>query len=592
MMKHKYAFAALAALSFAASGYAATLTVTSLADDGSAGTLRALCASAAGGDEIVFADSLAGGTIALTTASGPITFAKSLSIVGPADAPITIDGLGGADGALAYNGGTRTTNLIYATDPDATLTLKNLVFTGSKCNQASTTPEVGPAVSVLGKAIIDNCRWFNNGMAQTGGYTEDTGDGGGCLRVAKDLSLFNSAFVSNGVSGCNYSLGGLVSIWGENVTISNCWFHGSFGWGGSMSGGNVRAGATMNIGSGVANFTMSDCLIEKATSGSGGGGVAINKNCSNGTFRFRNCAFRDLWGSTQNWSYGKGGAVVYPGSNANAFVFEVCEFSNVRINAWGGAVRVASSSARVVFANCTFFHCVGNTFGGVTDTRCTTYYVNCTAGGNVNAGSEANGSGTFFVIDRGHYLLNCVCAWNYNKNGTLLDDTSRYGSTLGVYNSYNHSAGAAANTTDNAMDYDSYTAFFAEPNETVSSWTVWTSKFEPDTAISSPVLTIDEKAEAKDPAARRVVGIKSRKDGGVLDGAGWPVKHSADWSSIAYTKDNGVTWTALVGQVADATITLAADSRGVAYAMRNGLPVPPIGSAAVPQVAGFMVVIR
>ena len=31
-----------------------TLTVTSLADDGSAGTLRALCASAAGGDEIVF----------------------------------------------------------------------------------------------------------------------------------------------------------------------------------------------------------------------------------------------------------------------------------------------------------------------------------------------------------------------------------------------------------------------------------------------------------------------------------------------------------------------------------------------------------
>ena len=63
--------------------HAATHTVTSLADDGSAGTLRALCASAADGDEIVFGASLAGGTIEITTASGPIEIGTTLSIAGP-----------------------------------------------------------------------------------------------------------------------------------------------------------------------------------------------------------------------------------------------------------------------------------------------------------------------------------------------------------------------------------------------------------------------------------------------------------------------------------------------------------------------------
>ena len=201
-----------------------TLTVTSLADDGSAGTLRALCASAAGGDEIVFDDSLAGGMIAI---------AKTLSRVGPADAPITIDGQGGAGGAKAYDGSSRTTNLIYATDPDATLTLKNLVFTGSKANQASATPDVGPAVSILGSAVIDNCCWTNNGMAQTGSYNDTTSDGGTCLRVVGNLSLSNSRFVNNGTSGCNYSAGGTLCARGGTVAISNCVFSGAYGWGGT-----------------------------------------------------------------------------------------------------------------------------------------------------------------------------------------------------------------------------------------------------------------------------------------------------------------------------------------------------------------------
>ena len=159
MRKHKYAFAALAALSLAASGYAATLTVTSLADDGSAGTLRAQIAAASDGDTITFDASLAGATITLATANGPLEYAGSLTIEGPASSPVTIDGGGAAADAsgLSYKGSSRTTYLIHATGTAATTTLRNLVFTGSKANQSKDTPDVGPAVSILGNAVIDSC---------------------------------------------------------------------------------------------------------------------------------------------------------------------------------------------------------------------------------------------------------------------------------------------------------------------------------------------------------------------------------------------------------------------------------------------------
>ena len=558
--------------------HAATLAVTSLADDGSAGTLRAQVAAAAAGDTIEFDASLAGGTIALATASGAIEIDKSLSIVGPEEGPVTLDGLGGAGGARAYSGGSRTIGLLHASDPDATLTLKNLVFTGAKAAYDASAPDIGPAVSVVGSAVIDNCLWTNNAVAMSGAFNDTTADGGGCLRVAGNLSLTNSRFIDNGANGCNYSIGGLVSVRSGAVGITNCVFSGSYGWDGSTQGGNVRGGGTIGVGNDVTSFSMENCLVEKATAGASTAGILVNRG-SSGTFRFRNCAFRDLW-SIQNWRHG--GAVLYDGNNPVTFLFENVEFSRVRINGWGGAVRITGGNSRVVFANCTFSGNYGVEWGCCTDTRCLTSYVNCTAVGNVNGSSQANG-GTFFCIDRAHHLLNTACVWNHSNKGATRNDTSRYGSTLNVYNSYNHSAGNGADATDNAMDYDADTAFFAEPFETISSLPAWTGSETLSAAISVPVLSVDAKAEAKDPAMRRVVEIASKKDGGVLDQAGWPVKHSEDWSSIAYTKDGGATWTALVGNVADATILVTADSRGVVYPMSSstGLPKCPIGSAAV-----------
>lgn len=582
--------------------HAAKLTVSSLEDDGSAGTLRALCAAAASGDEIVFADSLAGGTIALTTASGPIEITTTLSIVGPEDAPVTIDGRGGAGGVRAYAGGSRTTYLLHATDADSTLTLRNLVFTGSKANAGkdsagNAAADVGPAVSVLGSAVVENCVWTNNAMNQTVGYATETGDGGTCLRVVGDLSLSNCTFVDNGINSSVCSIGGAVAALGENVTVSDCIFDGFYGWDRNKPGNSIRGGGAIGILGGdsaaTKNIRVERCFFRDLWANAGAAALFVRKDVTDGSFVVRDCVFREMRGYSANQYSGGGGVVSYEGGGSPRFVFENTEFSNVASSAWGGAVRVSSGSANVVFANCTFVNCTGNEWGSATDTRCATCFVNCTAAGNVNRSTQTRGS-VFFSISKAHHLLNSVCAWNYRDNGSVWEDTVRYDSTLGVYNSYNHVTGNAPNATDNAMDYDGNTAMFVEPLATLSSFDTAGQTWTFANDIVSPALSIDEKAEKSDPFLRRVVEILPKTDGGVLDRAGWPVKHSADWSSIAYTKDDGATWTALVGSADDATILLLADSRGEPYPRRasDGLPKCPIGSATVVAETQLLILVR
>ncbi len=570
MRKHKYAFAALAALATTFAS-AATWTVTSTGDDASdPATLRGAIAAAADGDTIVFGASLAGATIALDKTLGPLEYVGSLTIEGPASAPVTIDGGGAAadSSGLSYVGSSRTTYLIHATGTAATTTLRNLVFTGSKMTQSGATPDVGPAVSILGSAVIDSCCWTNNGTARSGGFSQN--DGGGCLRVVGDLTLSNSTFTKNGASGAgnNLVIGGTVCAKGSNVLVTNCVFSETYGWDGNHGSGNDLG--TLAFSSTVVNGTVVDTLFEKNAAAHGPAGIYISGGGASSHYTVRHCAFRENWGHANGVRHG---GTMGMGNQGN-LVVEDTEFDLGRANNWGPALRVDNGSSKVVLANCTFVNNDGNEWGGgAVDTRCDTWYVNCTAAGNVNRNGDARGS-TFFVWTTVN-VLNSAVVWNYYQNGAAINDISLYQGTCNAYNSYFRSAGNAPQTKVSVNNYDENTKFFADPMQLVSSFSIFGETLTHDASISTPVLRDD----ANNPNAARVVAIDKT---GVLFRTGWPVKHDANWENIAYSQDGGSTWTALRGSADAATIPLAADARGEAYPVVDGVPVPPIGSATVP----------
>jgi hypothetical protein len=98
-----------------------TLTVTSAADDGSAGTLRSIFGSAQNGDTIHFAKTLEGQTIALT--QGQLVIDQSL----------TIDGLGMDKLAIGGNRASR----IFDIGSGATVTISDLTITGGRATDGA-----------------------------------------------------------------------------------------------------------------------------------------------------------------------------------------------------------------------------------------------------------------------------------------------------------------------------------------------------------------------------------------------------------------------------------------------------------------------
>ena len=104
----------LAVMAFAGHAKAATLTVTSLADDGGAGTLRALINGAMDGDVIM----VPAGTITLTTA-GATAAGDADEALGDADLDITVNLtiIGAGSGQTIIDGdGTTTLDNVFTVD--------------------------------------------------------------------------------------------------------------------------------------------------------------------------------------------------------------------------------------------------------------------------------------------------------------------------------------------------------------------------------------------------------------------------------------------------------------------------------------------
>jgi hypothetical protein len=241
-----------------------TLTVTNIKDSG-AGSLRAEIAAARKGDTIVFASSLDGQTITLT--SGQLLINNNLTITGPGASQLTISGHNASRVFEVAKGTSQVTV--------SGLTISNGLATN------------GAGIENYGVLTVSNSTLSGN-SASVGGagiYNHSVGT----LTVSNSTLTRNTA--SNSGGGINND--GTVTI--TNSTLSN----NSTGYGGA--GGGIINGGTMT----VSSSTLSS---NSATLGGSGGGIE-----NSGTLTVNNCT---LSGNSagQGGGIDSGGALTVNGS--------------------------------------------------------------------------------------------------------------------------------------------------------------------------------------------------------------------------------------------------------------------------------------
>ena len=220
----------LLSLGVALPSFAATDTVTSLADDGSAGTLRSVIAAAASGDTINFSVT---GTISLTL--GQLELSQNLSISGPGATYLAISGdnlnhaeydvfqvdvgvtasisgvtiesgngyAGGIlnDGTLTLSSSTLSGNSGFVAGGifnDGTLTLSSSTLSGNSA--AGNSPAGGGGICNVGTLTVINSTFSGNSAGYGGGIFNVGGDG-----VALTLK---STLLAGQLSGRNCYLNG------------------------------------------------------------------------------------------------------------------------------------------------------------------------------------------------------------------------------------------------------------------------------------------------------------------------------------------------------------------------------------------------
>jgi len=237
---------------------AATGTVMNTDDSGS-GSLRAVIASAGGGDTIVFDPGLSGQTISLT--SGAIPIDKSLTIDGPGASQLTVDA-GHASRIF-------------------TVTAGNLSISGLALADGA-APDNGGAIEQLGAGslTVAECTFTGNTAGGPGGSADESNLGhGGAIYVSPSsgpTSVSGSTFSTNaaggpGGTGFQSGLGSGGAIWdaGQSLTVSGSAFTGNTagGNGGTGNGGAIRVSSVSARSTSITNSTLTGNTA-------GGGGAA------------------------------------------------------------------------------------------------------------------------------------------------------------------------------------------------------------------------------------------------------------------------------------------------------------------------------
>jgi predicted outer membrane repeat protein len=258
-----------------------TLAVLNNLDSG-AGSLRGDIAAAKRKDTIVFAPSLNGQTITLT--SGQLVINKSLTIQGPGAGQVTISG--------------GHSSRIFEVANKTNVTLRGLTISNGTAAEGA-----GIYVDYGGTLTINNSTLSSNSATVYGGAIDSSGT----------LTISNSTLSGNTAA---YA-GGAIENAGANLTISGCRLSGnSVGYG--SYGGAIRNDNGGNLS--ISNSTLSD------NSAPGGYGGAIF-SLGGSTLTLTDCTL------SSNTAY-DGGALY----NMGATTVSGCTLSSNIANDTGGAI--------------------------------------------------------------------------------------------------------------------------------------------------------------------------------------------------------------------------------------------------------------
>lgn len=256
--------------------------VTSCADDGSAGTLRAVVALAGSGDTLDLSGlpaadpACTSSTITLT--QGEIAIPHNLTVLGPSDTTLTV----------AAGGQNRVFNSSSVDTPSAYLQVTSLTISGG----AHKSRNMGGCIYAknevrLDRAIVTDCVAYSPG----GGSGKYFGRASGGGVFAGSVVMSNGSLVANNVasagnlSGTSISGGGVFALHDFNCTDSTV-------------SGNASLGVAGGIGA-YGYATLDGCTVDSNSAKYAGGLFAWN---SAGSLNVNHSTFSGNSG-------GKGGAI-------------------------------------------------------------------------------------------------------------------------------------------------------------------------------------------------------------------------------------------------------------------------------------------
>lgn len=244
---------------------AGDITVTSLLDDSSGGTLREVISSAGDGDRIIFDSSISGGTITITGSYMEIG-AKTITIESNSSNPVTIT----TDGSVI--GGDK--GRIFNIAANGHLILKNLNFESISHDSMGIIYANGNPSSLN----INNCNFKNNSTSNIYGASIIYANGGGNAPV----TIASSSFLNNSSTGTGgVGAGAIYTL--SPLKVANSTFSGNSS---AVQGGAIyyqfKTGHELNNVSFVNNSAVK------------GGALAV-VGTDNGIVSMKNCLF---WGNS------------------------------------------------------------------------------------------------------------------------------------------------------------------------------------------------------------------------------------------------------------------------------------------------------